>query len=216
MDGAARQPLEVAGMQRIKMTGLTLIAVLAMTAVAASSAAAAPKYLELYNNGVAMANHSFFALISTSDDITFSGENGTFSCKGGFAGVYGGNENNGEKKDYVELTTAWEDLDGGEGQEDCLENVTAGGFPWIVTLGTNGKASVAGKMTLAFAVGCEYSAKKLSATQTFGKLTVDMSGTFKVVKADKKFCEPTIALNTGTLEGTGDYYEIEKLEDYVL
>jgi hypothetical protein len=204
-------------MRRIRIMGLALIAVLAMTAVAASSASAAPKYLELYNNGTPMADNSFFALISTSDDITFSGVNGTFSCSGGFAGVYGGNENNGEKKDFVELTTAWKDLNGGEGQEDCLENVAAGGFPWIVTLGTNGKASVAAKtMTLRFADGCEYTAKKLSATQTFGKLTVDMSGTFKVVKADKKICEPTIALNTGTLEGTGNFYEIEKLEDYVL
>lgn len=202
-------------MRTLRIVGIALLGVLALTAALASTASAAPKTLELYNNGTPLSSPAFVALISTGDDITFSGPNGTFACTGGLAGVYGSNQNNGEKKDLIELSNGFEDLNGGGGQEDCVENVTAGGFPWVLTLGTKGKASVAGKMTLKFVDGCEYTAKKLAATQTFGYLYVDISGTFKVAKADKNVCEKTVALNTGSLRGTGNFYESEFLEDYI-
>jgi hypothetical protein len=195
-------------MNRMRVIGLSVIAVFALTAVLASSASAKTVLTLRTAKGPLAAGAE---LKAESSNLEFVTEAGALQCSSNI--LEGKLTNNGGAKDKGTVTK--ESSTGGEPGGDCKTTtplgytaITASGFPWPIEYTTKGTSTLKGTKKVTFTsvfpeaggAVCVYEAAKvLSSINTVGVIT--QTTTNQVFKANKKTSNPACP-KEGKLSGT--------------
>ncbi len=186
-------------MSRLTALAVTLVGILAFSATmaAATSSGAVMKIFEGHN---LLSSGAFVSLDGVGANVSFSGEEGTFSCTAASADFFGVLRYNGEAIDEIELEGAGGALAG----DQCGEFHGAAWFPWKLSLYASHKAVASDGITLD--VGeCTYEANKLSGGVSTGlhNLIVDFGGPLHRSKESPRTCGKKITFSSGDLDTYG-------------
>jgi len=205
-------------MRRFSTTGLALGVVLAMSCLGTGTAVAAPKTLSLYypESGAPVPTGEAVELPSTAVKFEADGREGScVDSLGPFASTLATNQ---QKTDLLTINSG----SGSRCSYGTKYSITAEprGFPWTLSLGANGKASVSGAIVFEVTVEtfidkrvtCTYEAKKLSGTETLnGGLTVALAGNLKHQAGEKSPCNGTMVISTWEIAPAGGEGAIDDL-----
>ncbi len=197
-------------MTRIKIMGLSLMAVFAVFALSASMASAKTVLTLKTAKGPLAAGANITA---SSGDLIFTTEAGNLECTSNV--ISGTLANNSGTKDKGSATS--ESSTGGEAGGLCKTTtpfgpaeIVSSGFPWPIEFTTKGTATVKGSKKVQFtstfpAAGgakCEFEASKVvsSFNATAGSGPITLTTTSQLFKINKKTSNPACP-KTGTLSG---------------